>query len=134
MTVMPGMSRLFLDFSAGDLRSFLPLDERPLERPALPAHWQHLVRLLAAQNPSSTTAPALAALAQGAGVAVTGQQVGLFGGPLYTPFKAATAVARARQATAAGHPHAAIFWLATEDHDFAEIDHVSFPAGHALEK
>jgi bacillithiol biosynthesis cysteine-adding enzyme BshC len=65
---------------------------------------------------------------------VTGQQVGLFGGPLFTPFKAATAVARARQATAAGHPHAAIFWLAAEDHDFAEIDHVSFPAGRELEK
>jgi bacillithiol biosynthesis cysteine-adding enzyme BshC len=65
---------------------------------------------------------------------VTGQQVGLFGGPLFVPFKASTAVTRARQATATGHPHVAIFWLATEDHDFAEIDHVSFPAGRALEK
>jgi len=65
-------------------------------------------------------------------VVVTGQQVGLFGGPLYTPFKAATAVARARQATAAGSPHAAIFWLATEDHDFAEINHVTFPARKEL--
>jgi bacillithiol biosynthesis cysteine-adding enzyme BshC len=65
---------------------------------------------------------------------VTGQQVGLFGGPLFTPFKAATAVARARQATAAGRPHAAIFWLASEDHDFAEINHVSFPAGRELRK
>ena len=63
---------------------------------------------------------------------VTGQQVGLFGGPLFTPFKAATALARARQATAAGRPHAAIFWLATEDHDFAEINHVVFPARREL--
>jgi bacillithiol biosynthesis cysteine-adding enzyme BshC len=49
-----------------------------------------------------------------------------------TAFKAATAVARARQATAAGNPHAAIFWLATEDHDFAEISRVAFPAGREL--
>ena len=70
----------------------------------------------------------------GAGVVVTGQQVGLFGGPLFTPFKAATALARARQATAAGRPHAAIFWLATEDHDFAEINHVVFPARRELRK
>ena len=71
---------------------------------------------------------------QGAGTVVTGQQVGLFGGPLFTPFKAATAVARARQATAAGEPHAAIFWLASEDHDFAEINHVIFPARRELRR
>ena len=65
---------------------------------------------------------------------LTGQQVGLLGGPLFTPFKAATAVARARQATAAGKPHAAIFWLASEDHDFAEINHVVFPARRELRK
>ena len=92
--------------------------------------------LLKEQNsmPSPAAESALAALAQGGGTVVTGQQVGLFGGPLFTPFKAATAVARARKATAAGNPHAAIFWLATEDHDFAEINHVSFPAGRELRK
>jgi bacillithiol biosynthesis cysteine-adding enzyme BshC len=58
--------------------------------------------------------------------------VGLFGGPLYTPYKAATAVARARKSTAAGHPHVAIFWLASEDHDFAEINQVTFPSGREL--
>ena len=77
---------------------------------------------------------ALEALRGGAGVVVTGQQVGLFGGPLFTPFKAATALARAQQATACGSPHAAVFWLATEDHDFAEIDHVVFPAKRELRK
>ena len=65
---------------------------------------------------------------------LTGQQVGLFGGPLFTPFKAATALARARQASAAGQPHVAIFWLATEDHDFAEINHVTFPSRKELRK
>ena len=70
----------------------------------------------------------------GAGVVVTGQQVGLFGGPLFSLFKAASAVARARQATQAGRPHVAIFWLASEDHDFAEVSHVAFPARRALHK
>jgi bacillithiol biosynthesis cysteine-adding enzyme BshC len=145
MTVAPGLSRLFLDYCSGgaaerdSLRPFyasLPPDPGWAAAAGLPlpAHWPELVRLLAAQNPSEAAAPALAALAQGAGVVVTGQQVGLFGGPLFTPFKAATALARARQATVAGHAHAAIFWLATEDHDFAEIDHVTFPAKRELRK
>ena len=105
----------------------------------MPAHWPEMVELLAEQNPASKVdgtpvAAAIAALSQGAGTVATGQQVGLFGGPLFTPFKAATAVARARQSTAAGRPHAAIFWLASEDHDFAEINHVVFPAGRELRK
>jgi bacillithiol biosynthesis cysteine-adding enzyme BshC len=129
---MPGQSRLFLDFCAGALRAVLPLDEISGERPALPAHWPELVRLLAAQNPSPGAAAGLAALEQGAGAILTGQQVGLFGGPLYTPYKAATAIARARKGTACGRPHVAVFWLASEDHDFAEINQVTFPAGREL--
>jgi len=137
MTVMPGMSRLFLDFSAGELGAFLPSASAASnwqQRPPLPAHWPELVELLAKQNHSPATAAAIAALSNGAGTVVTGQQVGIFGGPLFTPFKAATAIARARQGTACRSPHQAIFWLATEDHDFEEIDHVTFPAGKALEK
>ena len=56
-------------------------------------------------------------------VVVTGQQVGLFGGPLYTVFKALTAVQLARQLTSQGTPAVPVFWVATEDHDFEEIDH-----------
>ena len=141
MTVAPGLSRLFLDYCAGDagVRRFhdpMLRDGSWSQRPALPAHWPELVRLLAEQNasPSSAAAAALEALGQGAGAVVTGQQVGLFGGPLFTPFKAATALAGARQATAAGHPHAAVFWLATEDHDFAEVNHITFPARKELHK
>ncbi len=73
--------------------------------------------------------PALAnieRLRSGARALVTGQQVGLFGGPLLTLLKAATAIAKAREATeATGVEHVPVFWLASEDHDFAEVDQVS---------
>ncbi len=133
---MPGLSRLFLDFCAGKVSAtaFFPSSENWQQRPALPAHWPEIVKVLSEQNTSPAAAPALAALAQGAGTVVTGQQVGLFGGTLLVPLKAASALGRARNATAQGHPHVAIFWLASEDHDFAEINHVSLPAGRALEK
>ena len=132
VNVAPGQSRLFLDFSAGALGAFLPPDEIHQGRQSLPPHWPELVALLAEQNPSPAAAPSLAALAQGAGAVLTGQQVGLFGGPLFTPFKAATAIARARRGTANGSPAVAVFWLASEDHDFAEINHVAFPANREL--
>jgi bacillithiol biosynthesis cysteine-adding enzyme BshC len=135
ITVAPGLSRLFLDYCTGDAAarpfySSFPTDSSRSARPPVPEHWPEFVRLLTEQNvaPSPAATAALEALSHGAGVMVTGQQVGLFGGPLFTPFKAGTALARARRATAAGQAHAAIFWLASEDHDFAEINHVVFPA------
>lgn len=138
VTLAPGLTRFFVDFCASEPAALKfcasALQQDWQQRPALPAHWRQLVQLLAEQNPLAAAAPALAALEQGAGTVVTGQQVALLGGPLFTPFKAATAIARARQATANGRPHAALFWLAAEDHDFAEIDHVIFPAGRELKK
>ncbi len=132
VTVEPGQSRLFLDFCQGSLGRFLPAGGSELARHPLPAHWPELVHLVAEQNPSPAAEDSIAALAMGAGAVVTGQQVGLFGGPLYSPFKAATAIARARHATAGGRPHVAIFWLASEDHDFEEIRDVTFPDGRGL--
>ena len=137
VTFAPGASRLFVDFcaAADEVRPFYGsalAGNSWQQAPARPAHWSHIVDLLAAQNPSATAS--IASLRAGAGTVLTGQQVGLFGGPLFTGFKAATALARARQATASGRPHAAIFWLASEDHDFAEIDHVIFPGRHELKK
>ena len=64
-------------------------------------------------------------LRKGAQAAVTGQQVGLFGGPLFTVFKALTALKLAEEAGAAGVDCVPVFWLATEDHDLAEVNHVS---------
>ena len=62
---------------------------------------------------------------------MTGQQVGLFSGPAYTIYKALTAVKAARELTERGVPAVPVFWLATEDHDFAEVDHAwVFGADH----
>ena len=53
---------------------------------------------------------------------VTGQQVGLFLGPLYTVYKAAAAIVTARALEAeTGRRAVPIFWLQSEDHDFAEV-------------
>jgi len=56
---------------------------------------------------------------------VTGQQVGLFGGPAFTIFKALTTVRLANYLTEQGIPVVPIFWLATEDHDLAEVAEVA---------
>ncbi len=73
-------------------------------------------------------------LRNGARAVVTGQQVVLFGGPLLTLLKAATAVARAVEATkATGVEHVPIFWLATEDHDLEEVDQISFLTKNSVE-
>jgi len=66
-------------------------------------------------------------LRAGASAVVTGQQVGLFGGPLFSIFKALTAVRLADQATRSGVDCVPVFWLATEDHDLAEVNQVSSP-------
>lgn len=71
-------------------------------------------------------------LRRGALTAVTGQQVGLFGGPLFSIFKALTAVKLAEQATAAGVDCVPVFWLATEDHDLAEVNHVALLSEQGL--
>ena len=66
----------------------------------------------------------IARLGEGKVVAVvTGQQVGLFGGPAYSVYKALTAVRLAEKLTAEGMPAVPVFWMATEDHDFAEVNH-----------
>lgn len=73
--------------------------------------------------PCSARAAALDKLGQpGAMAVVTGQQVGLWLGPLYTLYKAASALTLARHLEAEqGRPCVAVFWLQTEDHDFPEI-------------
>ena len=64
---------------------------------------------------------------------VTGQQLGLFAGPLYTIWKARSAVRLAARLTEeTGRPAVPVFWLADEDHDFAEIQQATFAVGEAV--
>lgn len=95
-----------------------------------------LLAALSEQNlglgPSPARQQNLAALADpgpaGTAVVVTGQQVGLFLGPLYTVYKAATAIAAARTLQAeSGVRCVPLFWLQTEDHDYEEIHHCDVP-------
>src|SRR5271168_2899428 len=76
---------------------------------------------------SAKTLANLDRLRKGASAVVTGQQVGLFGGPLFAIFKALTAVRLADQASQAGIDCVPVFWLATEDHDLEEVNQVSIP-------
>jgi bacillithiol biosynthesis cysteine-adding enzyme BshC len=59
-------------------------------------------------------------------VVVTGQQPGLFGGPHYTLSKMVAAARWAAALEAAGRPAVAVFWVATEDHDWAEVATATF--------
>ncbi len=97
-----------------------------------------VVEVLRKQNrmfgADDTTAHNLDRLRDGAVAVVTGQQVGLFGGPAYSIYKALTAVHVARGLSEQGMEAVPVFWLATEDHDLAEVDHCFVPKRGGFER
>lgn len=108
-------------------------------RPAPPSpHPAELADALERQSCEFRAAPAafvnIAKLGNGARAIVSGQQVGLLGGPLLTLNKAATAVARAKQVTeSTGVEHVPVFWLASEDHDLEEVNQVALLTKNEVE-
>jgi len=97
---------------------------------------QAVVEVLREQNERFGATPEtwrnLDRLAAGAVAIVTGQQVGLFSGPMYSFFKALCAVRFAEEVTKLGVDAVPVFWLATEDHDLAEVNHTFFNSRSGL--
>jgi bacillithiol biosynthesis cysteine-adding enzyme BshC len=83
------------------------------------------VSLSEALSASGPAAERLERVARGNGVVVTtGQQPGLFGGPIYTWSKAFSALALANEIERkTGIPTAPVFWAATDDADFTEASY-----------
>ncbi len=135
---IPHTSTLFADYLYDFPRvaDFFAQDPFDRTRWAVPAPLEQARRMavadvLAEQNGASGADPRtqenIARLREGKALAVvTGQQVGLFGGPAYSVYKALTAICLAEALTAEGRPAVPVFWLASEDHDFAEVSQVEF--------
>ena len=140
-----GASALFRAYAAGDGAALAFYRWSPwsaadrAEAAAVAAraarHRDAVADVLAEQNAAWGASPevmgGVETLRDPASVAVvTGQQLGLFAGPLYTVYKARTAVRLAgRLEEETGRPAVPVFWLADEDHDFAEIRRAAFADG-----
>jgi bacillithiol biosynthesis cysteine-adding enzyme BshC len=146
-TAIPHNSRLFLDFlfEYGKVEGFYahrPHSQvvleyaRTLEFPA--ERRARVADVLEKQNrrwgASEAALASIERFRQGAVVCISGQQVGVFGGPFYSVLKAVSALQMAEELTAKGIPAIPVFWLATEDHDLKEIASVTIPNGCELEK
>jgi len=126
----PGLSPLFLEFLRG-LPEFYP------DPPTIAAAAARGKALLGrpARVPAEafrTRVPRARAMAEDAAAGravavVTGHQVGLFTGPLFTITKAFDAIRAARQLTDAGVPAVPVFWALTDDHDLEEIARTARP-------
>ena len=142
---IPHTTQLFIDFLSAyhKVQQFYPRppfvhqwlkDEVPRIRYDS-ARREQVSAILQRQNqswgPSSRTLENIDRLRRGAAAVVTGQQVGLFGGPLFSLYKALTAVKLADLASQSGVDCVPVFWLATEDHDLAEVNQISIPGPDA---
>ncbi len=138
-TAIPHTSQLFRDFLYAFDRVQRFYSYNPRQRDWLPKvgatlHYdqqrrERVAAVLERQNRafggSEQTLGSIRRFRDGAAAAVTGQQVALFGGPLFSLLKALSAVRIAEEARAQGVECVPIFWLATEDHDLAEVNHAT---------
>jgi bacillithiol biosynthesis cysteine-adding enzyme BshC len=136
---LPHTSKLFRDFAENfsKLRAFYehPPDLRAAARYAKKLHFPkdrrvQVADILRSQNlvygSGAETQKNLDRLSGGAFAVVSGQQVGLFGGPSYAFYKALSAIQTAHELTQRGIPAVPVFWMATEDHDVDEVRHVTW--------
>jgi bacillithiol biosynthesis cysteine-adding enzyme BshC len=138
---IPRTSPLFADYlhnfqRVGAFYSYDPFQQESFSQAAREISLDQVRRttvadVLANQNEEAGAGPEtqenIARLRCGQALAVvTGQQVGLFGGPAYSVYKALTAIKLARKLTAQGIESVPVFWLASEDHDFEEVNHATF--------
>ncbi len=138
---IPQTTRLFTDFLSysPSVRPFYPHSPHFSEWVKAqastlqydPARREKVSAILERQNSSWGASPQtlsnIRRFRRGAAAVVTGQQVGLFGGPMFAIYKALTAIKLAEDSAAAGIDAVPVFWLATYDHDLAEVNHVSVP-------
>ncbi|MBN2492608.1 MAG: bacillithiol biosynthesis cysteine-adding enzyme BshC [Planctomycetes bacterium] len=139
-----GFSALFTRYLAGDARlmarfrgaPFDPASHRAAAQAAIGREYPRteLVRRLADYNQElgacEATLRNIDALKRARTLVVcTGQQPGLLTGPLYTVYKAVTALALARRLAAASPDlvFVPVFWCASEDHDLEEMNAVHLP-------
>lgn len=134
---VPHMTRLFLDYLNDPvaLRRFYPSAVRfhhelqarvPEVLAAQQVDRNRLADTLAAMNArwgaGQETLDNINLLRESDSIAVvSGQQAGLFTGPLYTIYKALSAVKLAGCLRQRGTKAVPVFWIAAEDHDFAEV-------------
>ncbi|MFC2156287.1 bacillithiol biosynthesis cysteine-adding enzyme BshC [Acidobacteriota bacterium] len=117
-------------FYNGDFRDLQIIRNRTESYQSIDYHRKELTSILKEQNRGygcgETTLANIDKLRQDTTCAVvTGQQVGLFSGPLYTIYKTLTAIKLADILNKRGDGYfVPVFWLASEDHDIAEIDHI----------
>src|SRR4051794_33099471 len=68
-------------------------------------------------------------------VVIGGQQAGILTGPLYSIHKVVSIIKLAQQKERElGSPVVPVFWIAGEDHDFQEVNHVFVPVNQKVDK
>jgi len=133
---IPHSSRIFLDYldRTPSVQTFYPRSASFLSWAAeessqikYPAdRRKRVAEILEHQNKacgaSAKTLENISRFRDGAFAVVTGQQTGLFGGPMFSIYKALTTVKLAQEASKLGLNCVPVFWLATEDHDLEEVN------------